>query len=73
MVQAIFSFIAPQFEDNINRWSGKDNAIIRCFFFWFFLHCPEIIHQYNTYMGGTQKWYTMNMMCYCILILVFMG
>ena len=49
MVQAISSFIGPDIGHVINRWYSKDKAIVN-------VSCPNIIHQYNRYMGGVNLW-----------------
>ena len=49
MVQDISSFIGPDIGHVINRWSSKDKAIVN-------VSCPNIIHQYNRYMGGVNLW-----------------
>lgn len=74
VVQLLSSFVGISGGDPVKRWSGKDKEKID-------VPCPEIVHEYNKYMGGvdlcdmllalyriklgTRKWY-MHIVYYCI-------
>ena len=75
------SFLGPSLGKPARRWSGKEKKIVE-------VPCPDVVHQYNTHMGGvdladmltllyriklgTKKWYH-HIVYYCISIAIING
>ena len=48
LIQLISSFVGPEFDPPVRRWSGKKKKIGE-------VTCPEIFHQYNLHMDVVDK------------------
>ena len=75
------SFLGPSLGKPARRWSGKEKKIVE-------VPCPDVVHQYNTHMGGvdladmltslyriklgTKKWYH-HIVYYCISVAIING
>ena len=81
IVQLTSTFMGPELDDLVKRWDGKEKTMIE-------VQCPEIINQYNKYMGGvdlcdmlmslygiklgTKNWY-IHLVYYCIGLSIVNG
>lgn len=81
VVNLVTSFLGPSLGKPARRWSGKEKKIVE-------VPCPDVVHQYNTHMGGvdladmlislyriklgTKKWYH-HIVYYCISVAVING